>query len=59
VVLRSRRHGRVPPDAEGQLVPCAGKQLIALDSDLNPMHSRMVWAGEGECPLHLMLAGGG
>jgi hypothetical protein len=51
--------GACPRATNGQLVPCAGKQLIALDSDLSPMHSRMVWAREAECPLPVMVAGGG
>ena len=51
--------GQCPRVAKGHPVPCAGKQLIALDTDLSPMHARMVWGGEDECPLPIMLAGGG
>jgi len=51
--------GRCPRVAPGEDVPCGGKQLFALDSDLSPMSSRMVWASEDECPVPVMLAGGG
>ena len=51
--------GHCPRVAEGELVPCAGKQLVALAGDVGPMQMRMVCAREDECPLRIMLAGGG
>jgi hypothetical protein len=49
--------GQCPRAAEGQVVPCAGKALLPLDSDLSPSQMRMVCAREDECPLRIMLAG--
>jgi hypothetical protein len=51
--------GTCPTAQRGELVPCAGKQLVAPNNSLSPMASRMVWEGEDECPLPIMLAGGG
>ena len=51
--------GTCPTAEEGQFVPCAGKQLVALNSSLSPMAARMVGEREDECPLPIMLAGGG
>ena len=52
-------HGDCPRVSAGDQVPCAGRQLVALQGDLSPMQRRMVCAREDECPLPIMLAGGG
>jgi hypothetical protein len=51
--------GQCPRAAEGEYVPCAGKQLVPVHGDLSPTQMRMVCAREDECPLRILLAGGG
>jgi hypothetical protein len=51
--------GDCPRAVPGELVPCAGRELVAVHGDLGPMLRRMVCAREDECPLSIMLAGGG
>jgi hypothetical protein len=52
-------NGDCPRAAAGNVVPCAGRELVAVHGDLGPMLRRMVCAREDECPLPIMLAGGG
>ena len=51
--------GRCPRQLDQRLVPCAGRELVALDGDLGPGQRRLVCAREDECPLPIFLAGGG
>lgn len=54
------------PDASGscpravahQPVPCAGRDLILLNSDLSARWSRTVGSHEEACPLPILVAGG-
>ncbi|MBV9101841.1 MAG: hypothetical protein JOZ46_10495 [Candidatus Dormibacteraeota bacterium] len=50
--------GRCPRAPGGGRVPCAGRELLLLKSDLSPRWSRSVSAGEDECPVPVMCAGG-
>ena len=52
-------HGDCPRAVAGTLVPCAGRELVAVQGGLGPMTRRMVCAREDECPVPIILAGGG
>jgi len=51
--------GACPQAVAGKPVPCAGRDLILLASDLSPRWQRSVAAREDECPVPILLAGGG
>lgn len=51
--------GRCPRQGDARLVPCAGRTLCAAGGDLSPMSMRMVSELEDECPLPILVAGGG
>jgi len=51
--------GQCPMTAEGQTVPCAGRDLVLLNHNLSPRWWRTVAAGETECPVPVLVAGGG
>jgi hypothetical protein len=43
----------------GRPVPCAGRDLLLLNSDLSARWARTVGAYEDECPVPILVAGGG
>ncbi len=51
--------GRCPQAVVGQPVPCAGRDLLLLNSDLSARWSRSVMPLEDECPVRILVAGGG
>lgn len=51
--------GVCPAAVEGQPVPCAGYDLVLACPDQNPLWRRTIGAHETECPLPIILAGGG
>ena len=53
------RAGECPLAHEGGIVPCAGRELVLLNSNLSPRWWRSVAAGETECPVPVLVAGGG
>jgi hypothetical protein len=51
-------HGRCPHAVAGRPVPCAGRDLILLNSDLSARWTRTVGSSEDECPVPIFRAGG-
>ena len=51
--------GVCPGAIAGRPVPCAGYDLVLACTEQNPLWRRAVGAYETECPLPIMLAGGG
>jgi hypothetical protein len=51
--------GLCPACAEGERVPCAGRDLSLLTTDPATHWSMSVSAAEDECPVRIMCAGGG
>ena len=50
--------GQCPDAIPGEPVPCAGRQLVLLHSDLGPRWTRAVGDSEDGCPVPVMCAGG-
>jgi hypothetical protein len=51
--------GRCPKAVQGRAVPCAGRELLLLNSDLSARWTRAVSAAEDECPVPILCSGGG